>query len=403
MSDVFLPSNPDLIEVPVAGLLPGMFVSELDRPWLETPFAMQGFVIRDESDAEYVGKHCNYVYVDPRKKVTGNQLAKARRLKRLAPDTVPLKTEFDRAQVDFQTASDVMAGVFAQIKSNRRVDLDALQSAINPLIDSVLRNREALAALIRMKRKDDYFYNHSLATAVWAALLGRHLGLEKHALRELALGTAIMDVGMVGLPDDLLNRRGRLDAPQIAQVRGHVAESLRIVQGSGEVSKKVLNIIACHHERYDGSGYPQGLAANAIPPLARIAGLVDAYDAMLTERPYSPARSSFDAIQELVDTKDVLFQGSMIEHLVQAVGMFPTGSIVELNSGEVGVVVEQNTMRRLRPKLVLILDENKQKRNSLVVLDLSKYGGDEGVTTTLWIARELESGVYGIAPDDYFL
>jgi HD-GYP domain-containing protein (c-di-GMP phosphodiesterase class II) len=403
MEDSSKPSNDNLIEVPISGLLPGMFVAELDRPWLETPFALQGFVIRDERDAEYVGKHCEYVYVDPHKKVVGKYPLKAQPKRAIEVDEVPLKTEFEHSKVDFASASKVMASVFAQVKSHRPVDLAVLQSAINPLIDSVFRNREALAALIRMKRKDDYFYNHSLATAVWAAILGRHLGLEKPVLRQLALGASIMDVGMAELPDELLNETDQLNAPQIAQIRGHVATSLKIVQEHGEVSNTVLNIIACHHERYDGSGYPQGLSGNTIPKLARIAGLADAYDAMITDRPYSAARSSFDAIQELADTKGVLFQGSMVEHFVQAVGMFPTGAVVELNTGEVGVVVEQNSTRRLRPKVVLILDETKKKRNTLTVLDLSKYAGADSATSTMWIAKELKIGAFGIAPDDYFL
>lgn len=404
MNELISPSNVHLIEVPVTGLLPGMFVAELDRPWLETPFAMQGFVIRDASDAAYVGKHCNYVYVDPLKRVAVKQLGTAGSRKPLKPDPVTLKAEFDRAQVDFESASEVMSGVFAKIKSKRHFDLGVLKSAINPLIDSVFRNRDALAALIRMKAKGDYFYSHSLSTAVWAIILGRHLGLDKHTLRQLALGASIMDVGMADLPDELISRPGPLDAHEFDQVKRHVAASLKILQGSGEVSKKVLNVIACHHERHDGSGYPQGLVGSAIPPLARIAGLVDAYDAMLTKRQYSPARSSFDAIQELADMKGILFQGSVVEHFIQAVGMFPTGSIVELNTGVVGVVVQQNAMRRLRPKIVLILDEHKRKFSELTVLDLSNYtGSQEGDHATLWIAKELESGIYGIAPNDYFL
>ena len=403
MEDFSKPSDTNLIKVPISGLLPGMFIAALDRPWLETPFTIQGFVIRDERDAEYVGKHCEFVYVDPQKRAVGTYPLKAQSKTTIEPDKIPLKTEFEHSKVDFASASEVMASVFAQVKSHRPVDLAVLQSAINPLIDSVFRNREALAALIRMKRKDDYFYNHSLSTAIWAVILGRHLGLEKSVLRQLALGASIMDVGMAELPDELLNTKEQLDAPQIAQVRGHVAASLRLVQEDGEVPNTVMNIIACHHERYDGSGYPQGLSGNDIPRLARIAGLADTYDAMITDRPYSAARSSFDAIQELADSKDVLFQGSMVEHFVQAVGMFPTGAVVELNTGEVGVVVEQNTTRRLRPKVVLILDETKNKRSTLTVLDLSKYAVATSASSTMWIAKELEIGAFGIAPDDYFL
>lgn len=403
MSEVYAPTNPNLVEVPVTGLLPGMFVVELDRPWLETPFAIQGFLIRNEQDAEYVAQHCDYVYVDPDRKVSPKKLPRAKKRLATAPDEVSVKSEFDRVKVDFASAVEVMDGVFGRIRAHRQVDLSSLQSAINPLIDSVLRNREALAALVRLRRKDDYLYSHSIATAVWAAILGRHLGMEKSALRQLALGASMMDVGMVDVSTELLEHPGQLTVEQLQQMRTHVASSLKIVAESGEVSNKVLNIIACHHERYDGSGYPQGLAGHAIPTMARIAGLVDAYDAMLTERPYSAPRSSFDAIQELVDTKDVLFQSSLVEHFVQAVGMFPTGCVVELSSGEVGVVVAQNPTRRLRPKVVVILDEDKQKRVDLRVLDLSKYTDTGSGASTLWIAKELEAGAYGISPDEYFL
>ncbi len=402
MAQAYSPDNPNLIEVPVTGLVPGMFVVELDRPWLETPFAIQGFLIRNQQDAEYVAQHCDYVYVDPDRKVSASSLAPNR--KRLtAPDTVSVKAEFERVKVDFASAVEVMDGVFSRIRSHRQVDLASLQQAINPLIDSVLRNREALAALVRLKRKDNYLYSHSIATAVWAAILGRHLGMEKSALRQLALGASIMDVGMVDVSTELLEQTNSLTPQQVLEIRAHVAAGLKMVAASDEVSKKVLNIIACHHERFDGSGYPQGLAGNAIPPMARIAGLVDTYDAMLTARPYSAARSSFDAIQELVDSKDVLFQASLVEHFVQAVGMFPTGCVVELSSGEVGVVVAQNPTRRLRPKVVVILDADKRKRIELKVLDLSKYTETGSGTSTLWIARELQAGAYGISPDEYFL
>lgn len=403
MSQYFEPVNTNLIEVPVGALTPGMFVSQLDRPWLETPFAMQGFVIRDKSDAEYVATHCNFVYVDPHKKVRAKDLPKNRKPTRSVADRVPLKTEFSQAKIDFESASDVIADVFSKIKSNRRVDLVALQSAINPLIDSVLRNSDALAALIRMKRKGDYFFNHSLATAVWAVVLGRHMGLKKPVLQQLALGTSIMDVGMADISNKLLNNTQVLAPHEIAEIRKHVPGSIKLVQASGTASAKVLNIIACHHERYDGSGYPQRLKGSAIPMLARIAGIADAYDAMITSRPHSPARSSFDAIQELSDTKGMLFQASLVEHFIQTVGMFPTGTVVELNTGEVGVVVEQNSTRRLRPKLVLILDAEKRKRDSLTVVDLSRYDGGDNSTSTYWIAKELEVGAFGISPDDYFL
>ena len=397
------PNFANLIEVPVAGLRPGMYVAALDRPWLETPFAMQGFEIKDQEDADYVARHCDFVFVDPRRKVSGRYLPKRRLQSGAGKDPVSLKSEFKRMDVEFESAASAIEKVFAEVRRNRRLDLVAMQDAINPLVDSVLRNRDALAALIRLKRKGDYYYNHSMACVVWAALLGRHLGLDNASLRHAALGVSVMDVGMTDLPDTVLDKRGALSPPELMLLHDHVKGSLDIVQASGDVSELVLNLIACHHERHDGSGYPQRLTGQDIPLLARMAGLVDSYDAMICERPHAPARSSFAAIQELVDSKDQLFHGALVEHFVQAVGLFPTGSVVELNTGEVGVVVQQNDSRRLRPRIVLILDENKTRRRDFPLIDLSKYTPDNHGQAIVWIARDLEAGAYGIAPDDYFI
>jgi HD-GYP domain-containing protein (c-di-GMP phosphodiesterase class II) len=401
MRELYEPSSPHLIEVPVNSLQPGMFIAELDRPWLDTPFAVQGFFVHDHSDVDYVSKHCDYVYLDPQRQETRRITEKRFKVKRR--DKVNIKSEFKRAKVGFESASQIMESVFSQISINRRLDVEAIHKAVNPLIDSVFRNREALAALVRMQDKDDYFYNHALATAVWSTILGRHMGLDRTELLDLALASSIMDVGMADLPRDLVDGSNVLTPTERCEVQKHVTLSLKMVKDSKSISDKVLNAVACHHERYDGSGYPRGLKSNQIPLLARIAGLADTYDAMLSERLHSPGRSSFDAVQELTDLKDKIFQGSLVEQFIQTIGMFPTGSVVELNTGEVGVVVEQNESRRLRPKVVIILDREKSPRTEYSVIDLCHCAQGADKIPAIWISEELKSGAYGINPHDHFL
>ena len=392
--------DPRYIEVPVFGLKQGMFVVALDRPWLETPFAMQGFAIDDQDDIAYVAKYCSYVYVDPERKVAPAKTRRARTAS-VRPDKVEIGQEIATAEVDFESAQKAVAHVYGSLRTNQRLDVGTIKTAINPLIDSVLRNRDALAALVRMKDKGDYFYSHGLATAVWAVVLGRHLGMDKYELRDLALGASIMDVGMTTLPDELLNKATPLTEKERRQIKDHVKAGLRLITDAGDASNRVLNIVACHHERYDGSGYPRGLQSNRIPPMARIAGLADTYDAMITERPWARARSSYEAVLELQDLGDQQFQLSLVEQFMQTIGMFPTGSVVELSTGEVAVVVQQNPTRRLKPKVVVILDKNKQKMAEMSHIDLGAYEVDG--TPTVWIARELEQGAYGIHPHEYFL
>lgn len=393
-------TNANLLEVPSGSLKPGMYVAGLDRPWLETPFSVQGFYIRSQQDAQFVAEHCLFVYVDPRRyrNNPGAGVAKTRGYK----TKTSLKKEFSKASVELESTNDAIRRVFDRLRAGHKLDLLAVQRAIDPLLDSVLRNGEALAALIRIKAKGDYLFNHSVANAVWAAVLGRQLALDREQLKRLSLGAALVDVGMTRLPDELMASAAPLQPAETERVRTHVAAGLELLNAGEPVHEDVLTTLRCHHERFDGSGYPDGIAGTSIPLFARIVGLVDSYDAMITERPHAPARSSFEAVQELTDLNRSLFQSELVEQFVQAIGLFPTGSVVELSTGEIAVVIAQNPSRRLRPRVVIILDENKRPHNKSVVVDLCRYG-DEQRSSDLWITCEHEPGAFGIRADEFFL
>jgi HD-GYP domain-containing protein (c-di-GMP phosphodiesterase class II) len=183
----------------------------------------------------------------------------------------------------------------------------------------------------------------------------------------------------------------------------HVSYGLDMVRLTPGVNADVLAMIEGHHERHDGSGYPKGLKGTDIPVFARIGGLVDCYDAMTSHRPWAPARSPYDAIRELNAMAGVKFQKEMVEQFVQALGMFPTGSVVEMNTGEVGIVVEQNRVRRLRPKVMLVLDADHRPLPELRTLDLRRLPSDQSEQGALWIVRGHETGAFGLDPKKYFI
>ena len=186
-------------------------------------------------------------------------------------------------------------------------------------------------------------------------------------------------------------------------MKRHVEVGLEIVEKGHSVDRRVLEMVAHHHERYNGTGYPHGVSGNAIPVYGRIAGLADCYDAMITERPYAASMSSLDAIQQLRHRADVDFQAEMVDQFMQAIGAFPTGTLVELNTGEVGVVVSQNRLRRLRPAVMMVLDANKQTRTDCPMVDLALQTTADDGTQSLWIAKGLEPGAYGIDPVKYYV
>lgn len=391
-----------LVKVPAMSLEPGMFIAELDRPWLETPFAMQGFVVRDCNEILYVSNYVAHVYVDAEYKggQRSLQLATAPTSSD-ARDRLELKDEFQRTRVSFQTAADTLDKVFDSLRSGQHSDISAVQETINPLIEGVFRNHEAVAALLRLKESGDYRYHHGVSMAVWAAIIGRHIGLHRDELEKLAVGCAMCDVGMTQLPPELLDQAENLTDQQRKIVQAHPTMGAELVAKSKNVDIEILAIIENHHERMDGSGYPRGLEGATIPLLARIAGLVDTYDAMITARPYAPARTSHEATQELLDCKGILFQEALLEQFVQAIGLFPTGTMVELNTGEVAIVVTQNNTRRLKPEVLIVLNADKERLEAPKAVNLARQSiAAEGER---WITRELLPGTYGISSEEYFI
>jgi HD-GYP domain-containing protein (c-di-GMP phosphodiesterase class II) len=391
-----------LVEIQAMNLEPGMFVAELDRPWLETPFSLQGFVVRDYDDIEFISKYVQHVFVDAEYKGTREFLRLATApTARNNTDSLLLKAEFQQTKVSFESATETLDKVFESLRESRPTDISAVKEAVNPLIEGVFRNQEAVAALLRLKESGDYLYNHGISMAIWAVIVGRYIGLHRDELEKLAIGCAMCDVGMTELPAELLHTPQKLTDKQRRIIEAHPKLGAAMVAESGEVDFEILAIIENHHERLDGSGYPRGMVGASIPLLARIAGLADTYDAMITARPYAKARTSHEAAQELIDAKGHLFQDSLVEQFVQAIGLFPTGTLVELNSGEVAIVVRQNDSRRLKPEVVVVLDEKKQPKDELEIINLANQDCD--IATERWIGRELLAGSFGVNSEDYFI
>ncbi len=414
-----------LKKVAVENLTIGMYVAELDRPWIESDFLVQGFYIRSDPGIERVKKTCEFVYVDPRrydssltdvklgvvKVAKGAEEQSAREISdRIRPkqpqeyqDTVELGNELEPARTSLEDAVDIMRGCVHKLQSTGGFDIDEIERAINPLVASVMRNKSAMAALLRMRAVDDYTFSHAIAMAVWGAILARQLGFPPKDIDQIALACSLIDIGKSSLPVELLSQPEAPDEEQWLVLKSHVERGLQLLEENGVVNRKVVTALEAHHERFDGSGYPKGLEANEIPLYGRLAGIVDSYDAMISERPYAKARSSYAAVQEMQKQAGVLYQKELVEQFIQAIGVFPVGAIVELNTGEVGVVVAQDTSKRLKPKVVLILEADKKPRKQLVIVDLAAQDKGETATLSWWITRELPKNAYGIDPAKYFL
>jgi len=251
-----------------------------------------------------------------------------------------------------------------------------------------------------LRRHDSYSYSHAISCSALAAAFSRHMGFAHETIISLAAGGLLMDVGKTQLPESLLHYKGSLSASEVELVRSHVPHGLQILTNSRITDSDVVDIVSTHHERHDGSGYPEGRKGTAIPIAGRMLGIIDAYDAMASGRPYRPPISRHQALQHIYAARETLFQAEMVEQFVVCLGVYPTGSLVELTSGEVAVVMAQNQVRRLRPKVLLLSSPNKQPLTDFRVLDLMAQDPEKG---TVEIARSLALGEYGIDVAEHFL
>ena len=395
-----------------------MYVANLDRPWIDTPFLIQGFLIKDDDEIMLLKKYCEHVYIDTDKGIDAahfikdaQKLKTNERLERCLVDQTKLveykdtKTsseEMPVAKVAVDEASMRVVSIMESVKSGKSVDIQQVKTVVEPIVESIVRNPDALMWLTQMRKKDSYTYSHSVDNCALAIAFGRHMGLPKSDLDTLAMGLLLMDVGKMKIPDAVLNKAEPLTEEEYKLVRGHVQHSVAILEKSEGINIDIVNIALTHHERFDGSGYPAGLTGAETPVYGRIAAIIDCYDAMTSMRPYSQPISPYRALQEIYNWRNKYFQEELVEQFLQCLGVFPTGTLVEMHTGEVGIVMAQNKTRRMSPQVMLLLDKHKKPLPDYQIVDLMnqpiEYNDDP-----MTILRGLDPGSYGIDPTEFYL
>ena len=233
-------------------------------------------------------------------------------------------------------------------------------------------------------------------------MFGRHLGFDREGLTDLAIGGLLLDIGNLRVPADILDAKGELTQQQRLTLSQHVELGLQILDGHRHLSKNIRDMVEFHHERADGSGYPRGLHGNKIPIYGRIAAIADCYDAMTTTNVYSPAYGAFDVARSLHDMRGKQFAAEVVEQFLCTVGMFPTASVVELNNGMIGLVLEQNRDNALRPKVMVLLNKDHSRLSKPKIMEMRDLPLDATHARAIWISQGHEHGAFGIDPKDFF-
>ncbi len=314
-------------------------------------------------------------------------------------DKQVVEDEIGAATAAFERTNQLLHNVVEDIRTGNSLQLEMVEEVIDDMVESMVRNPDALMWVARMREQDLNVYGHGLSVAISLVAFGRHLGYPREHLSQLGLMGLLLDIGKIRLPRELLEKTARLSSDEFEQIKEHVELGLAILEQTPNLHPDVVEGIAQHHERMNGTGYPNNLMGDKIGVFGRMCAIADTYAAVTKARPYAEAMSPHEALQMLSTWSGSQFHADMVEQFIQSIGVFPVGSMVELSTGEVGVVVTHNKLKRLRPKVLVIAESDKSPCRHPSMRDLL-YDVSDNPT---YIRRGLPSNAYGLDPSEFYL
>ncbi|CAG1020684.1 Cyclic di-GMP phosphodiesterase [Methylococcales bacterium] len=357
-------------------LRPGMFICELDRPWLESPFLLQGFEVQDEADIEAVAKHCDYVYIDLVRTRVVNVTITPPTASQLPNQGKSLnKEDIAAAQNTRKQTSKLMKTFMDEIRFGQSPELEMVKAPVSECVVSIMRNPDVMMFMTRMRSKDGYVSQHAFNVCIYSIIIGRLLGLDATQLHNLGTCGLLHDIGMLVVPDHILNKPGDLTEEETAIIQSHTTAGRDILMTGRNIFDGAVDVAYGHHENLDGSGYPRGLEGNQLNANCKIVSIVDKYEAITNPRPFRIAGDHLSAVAVLNDlAAENKIDSALTYNFIAYLGVYPQGTIVELSSKEVGIVIGNNLTQRLRPQVLVVLDEKHEPTQKFV--DLAEKAAD---------------------------
>lgn len=372
-------------KIGVEQLQPGMYVHDLNCGWLDQPIQKNSFFVEDERAVESIREMgVRELYIDPTR---GTDVADAptqrevsedldRRLQELAArkegtEATSVADESNRARWLHEEANRTVRELMEDVRHGLEVAVERVEPMIEGVVDSIFRNRHALLPRTRLKSLPTYAYEHSVGVCALMVAFGRSNKLPRDTIKEIGIGALLHDIGKARLPDDLLNKPGKLTEAEFEVARTHVTEGVDLLSRV-EVSGTALQVVAEHHERFDGSGYPRGLKNGEISRYGQMAAIVDVYDAITSERVYHKAIPATQALKKLLEWSRHHFDPALVQAFIRTVGIYPVGSLVRLDSGRLGVVIDQNERNLLEPVVQVFYRADRYHHIPPEVVDLAQ-------------------------------
>ena len=395
----------------------GMYIHEFCGAWMDHPFWKSKFLLSSEKDLQRIkASSIGELWIDVSKgldvevgtvSVSPEEVAAEAEAALLAAVQTPpvnlavsMEDELQRAARLCERSKAAVVSMFSDARMGQALQFEQAGELVEEISDSIMRHPNALISLARLKNADEYTYMHSVAVCALMIALARNLGLNEAQVREAGLAGLLHDIGKMAIPNEVLNKPGKLTDNEFATVRDHPEAGSRMLIASKQVSALVLDVCLHHHEKVDGSGYPHRLAGEQISLYARMGAVCDVYDAITSDRPYKRGWDPAESIRKMAEWKGH-FDPVVFQAFVKTVGIYPVGSLVRLESGRIGVVLEQQAKSLLAPRVKVFFSARSKTPIPQETLDLSKLVGRDKIvgreSAEEWGFRNVEELWSGIS------